>query len=301
MGSCSAWQRSSPVLPPIVESRALPPPPTPACRYRKDFIPELDGLRAIAALLVLFLGATQVHLPAYSLGPELFELHRWIAPGAAGVDLFFVLSGFLITRILLVDRELGVPLRQFLIRRCLRIFPIYYLKILIVWHQLSGFELAALLTYTANFALLFTWGHCPMDHAWSLAVEEHFYLLWPPIAVFLTSGLHYPVRRALKSSGARGCTARSTRVDSIQSRAGPAPGRRRPVAAASAFDLCTSASAKRPGNATSTTPSNKPMLHPNPRASAGSAEATASLQLSHQNAATNRSAHIGGRAPTAPD
>lgn len=156
------------------------PQTTTACRYRKDFVPELDGLRAIAALLVLW-----VHLPRYAFGSELDELHRWIAPGAAGVDLFFVLSGFLITRILLVDREQGVPLRLFLIRRSLRIFPIYYLTILIVGHQLSGFELAALLTYTANFALLFTWGHCPMDHAWSLAVEEHFYLLWPPIAVFL--------------------------------------------------------------------------------------------------------------------
>lgn len=109
-----------------------------------------------------------------------------VLPGNVGVDLFFVLSGFLITRILLVDREAGVPLRNFLLRRFLRIFPIYYLAIGVMLPSLSAKEAVACATYTSNFAFLVKDAISPLEHTWSLAVEEHFYLLWPPVVAFLT-------------------------------------------------------------------------------------------------------------------
>lgn len=154
---------------------------TPVSLFRKDHIPELDGLRGIAVLLVLW-----VHLPLGALGEGAAAFRAAFVPGNVGVDLFFVLSGFLITRILLVDRESKVPLRYFLIRRFLRIFPIYYLTILLAWPRLDGPEILAAATYTSNYAFILIEGSCALEHTWSLAVEEHFYLLWPPVVAFLS-------------------------------------------------------------------------------------------------------------------
>lgn len=151
----------------------------PAPTFRKDHIPELDGLRGIAVLMVLW-----VHLVPGALGETVAMLRPWILPGNFGVDLFFVLSGFLITRILLVDRGEGVPLRYFVARRFLRIFPIYYLAIVILWGQMSWPEIVGCATYTSNFVFMGLDEHGPMGHSWSLAIEEHFYLLWPPIVAF---------------------------------------------------------------------------------------------------------------------
>ncbi len=148
--------------------------------FRKDFIPELDGLRGIAVLMVLW-----VHLPMDSLGETIEGLRQAVVPGGVGVDLFFVLSGFLITRILLVDREQGRSLRNFLIRRFLRIFPIYYLLLAILAAWMSWEEIVACATYTSNYLFLFKSRTSLLEHTWSLAVEEHFYLLWPPVVVFL--------------------------------------------------------------------------------------------------------------------
>lgn len=149
-------------------------------RFRKDFIPELDGLRGIAVLLVLW-----IHLPGGALGVSISGLRQVVLPGNLGVDLFFVLSGFLITRILLVDRERGVPLRKFLIRRFLRIFPIYYLTIAVMLPKLSWEDVLVCSTYTSNYGYMLIEHRSPMEHTWSLAVEEHFYLLWPPLVAFL--------------------------------------------------------------------------------------------------------------------
>ncbi|MFT5284202.1 MAG: peptidoglycan/LPS O-acetylase OafA/YrhL [Planctomycetota bacterium] len=109
-----------------------------------------------------------------------------VQPGYLGVDLFFVLSGFLITRILLVDKEQGVPLRFFLMRRLLRIFPIYYLTLFVVFLWRGGPELVWCAAYLSNFWLAFNSIATPLGHTWSLAVEEHYYLLWP-LAVYLLS------------------------------------------------------------------------------------------------------------------
>ena len=159
----------------------MPPASQIAPTFRKDYVPELDGLRGIAVLLVLW-----VHLPALALGTPIADFRAALLPGNVGVDLFFVLSGFLITRILLVDRERGVPLRYFLARRFLRIFPIYYLTIAVLMPRLDPVEELACATYTSNYVFLFREPTSALEHTWSLAVEEHFYLLWPPLVAFLS-------------------------------------------------------------------------------------------------------------------
>ncbi|APR83774.1 acyltransferase 3 [Minicystis rosea] len=140
-------------------------------------LPALDGLRGIAVLLVLW-----EHLPDSLTGPGLLAfVKRWVMPGPRGVDIFFVLSGFLITRILLADKARGMPLKSFLVRRFLRIFPIYYLTILAVLAYEPGPNLVYCALYLGNFY----WAYHPtllsLHHTWSLSVEEHFYLLWPLI------------------------------------------------------------------------------------------------------------------------
>jgi len=112
--------------------------------------------------------------------------------GWSGVDLFFVLSGFLITGIL-IDKK-GRPnwIRNFFVRRVLRIFPIYYLSLIIIllisftsyWPYAEQFQSKQIWywTYTQNFlfsASGFPKGLGLLNHFWSLAVEEHFYLFWP--------------------------------------------------------------------------------------------------------------------------
>ncbi|MEW6323803.1 MAG: acyltransferase [Nitrospirota bacterium] len=141
---------------------------------------QLDGLRAIAVLAVF----ADHWLPgAYRLG---------VAWGESGVDLFFVLSGFLITGILLTCRryvdEAGQSVlttaKQFYIRRTLRIWPLYFgvlLLYMVAAQDPTNWLSPWLWTFTLNFYRTFvepTWGG-PMSHFWSLAVEEQFYLVWP--------------------------------------------------------------------------------------------------------------------------
>ncbi|QDU68272.1 acyltransferase family protein [Engelhardtia mirabilis] len=169
----------------------MPAPPAPGHAVvstptrRPGLIPELDGLRAIAVLIVLW-----EHSPrgvTDGLVPGADHLGRWLlGPGYLGVDLFFVLSGFLITRILLADRALGTPLRQFWIRRFLRIFPIYYLLLALVWIFAPGPELPWCAAYLANFYQALHFSDGPLLHTWSLSVEEHFYLVWPLAAYWLS-------------------------------------------------------------------------------------------------------------------
>jgi peptidoglycan/LPS O-acetylase OafA/YrhL len=143
-------------------------------------IPCLDGLRALAILLVLF----DHHETPLGELPLLHVVKGRC--GFLGVQVFFVLSGFLITTLML--REIGatgrVSLRHFYLRRALRILPAYcaYLLVLGVLHACGQTELGrrdwlALGTYTVNFLPPpIPW---KIAHVWSLSVEEHFYLLWP--------------------------------------------------------------------------------------------------------------------------
>lgn len=154
-----------------------------------NYIPQLDSLRFFAVLGVL--------VSHYWIPQNLAWLLKDMDWGWIGVHLFFVLSGFLITGILLDCRQMAEdtfrsPLyfvRQFYFRRFLRIFPIYYAVIGIA--LLTNLEPAReiwlwLVTYTSNIHITVsdTWlGQ--FSHFWSLAVEEQFYLFWPWIILFL--------------------------------------------------------------------------------------------------------------------
>ena len=145
-------------------------------------MPELDSLRGIAVLLVLF-----YHGYFWSNGTA--GLHgitkAFVAatrPGWLGVNLFFVLSGFLITGILLDSRPKENYFRRFYMRRALRILPAYYgiLVILLVAGLKPRSFLLLSFFYLSNVTPLFgVIQSYPV--LWSLAVEEHFYLLWPSV------------------------------------------------------------------------------------------------------------------------
>jgi peptidoglycan/LPS O-acetylase OafA/YrhL len=145
-------------------------------------LPVLDGLRAIAVLMVLWNHVPR-EVPGY---PEWLKVGEFLlGPGGFGVELFFVLSGFLITRILIAERAQGVPVRWFLARRCLRIFPIYYLLLLILLPLRPASEIGWCAVYLSNFKSVFGSLEGPLGHTWSLCIEEHFYLLWPLAVAFL--------------------------------------------------------------------------------------------------------------------
>jgi len=145
---------------------------------RRADIPSLDGLRAISIMLVL--GGHVIGSGPHSVGFRVIFLHADL-----GVRVFFVISGFLITSILLNERaESGsISLRLFYIRRALRILPAFLLFIGCV-ALLSMFGVPPVpasfwlyvLTYTVNFVPDRPW---VLGHLWSLSVEEQFYLLWP--------------------------------------------------------------------------------------------------------------------------
>lgn len=144
-------------------------------------IPELDGFRAIAVLMVM---AEHMYdgwrLPPIGM-PRV--LHFIITHGWLGVDLFFILSGFLITGILLDERSEPGYFKTFYRRRSLRILPLALTCIAIYWlfyssHYERYFLLALLFSANLNILLGVPGPHGP-GVMWSLAVEEHFYLLWP--------------------------------------------------------------------------------------------------------------------------
>jgi peptidoglycan/LPS O-acetylase OafA/YrhL len=154
-------------------------------QQNRTYMPQLDGLRAFAVVLVII---------SHWFSKDHF-LNRFTDNGALGVTLFFVLSGYLITAILLRNKEsiergssLKNALKTFYIRRSLRIFPIYYLLIIL----LLIFNVAAIqksfswhFFYLSNFYLWHI-GQFPgsLSHFWSLAVEEQFYMFWPAL-IFL--------------------------------------------------------------------------------------------------------------------
>lgn len=146
----------------------------------RSHMPELDSIRGLAILGVLLYHGFYFtrDLSIYSSWHKIFL--KTMAVGQYGVDLFFILSGFLITGILLNTRDRKDYYRRFYLRRALRILPAYYLTLLIlVVFKLTtkGFLWMSLL-YSSNLSLLFG---IPMSYTvlWSLAVEEHFYLVWP--------------------------------------------------------------------------------------------------------------------------
>lgn len=188
--------------PPVLETHQPPPATTPTPRTGGALLghsPALDGLRGLALVLVLVYHFTGVDGP--------------LPGGWAGVDVFFVLSGFLITALLLDEHALHgrVRLGRFYARRALRLLPAL-LVMLAVWTMLllafndttwfgavpSGGktggpvqivpalgDVGLVLTYGVNWVHALFHGHAPLGHLWSLAVEEQFYLGWPLLLLLL--------------------------------------------------------------------------------------------------------------------
>jgi peptidoglycan/LPS O-acetylase OafA/YrhL len=153
------------------------------------FIPQFDHLRAFAVLLVMLFHASH-HVKA-------FPMSDWFSFGWVGVDLFFVLSGFLITRILLETRRNPNYFLNFYARRVLRIWPLYFallaLMFLVMPRIAPHWSAEAMKHAHPGWAFILfvqnlTSGHDltgPLSVTWSLAIEEQFYLVWPFIVWLL--------------------------------------------------------------------------------------------------------------------
>jgi len=168
-------------------SPATEAPPIESSRPgRPGYIPALDGLRAVAVLAVV----------AYHL--------EELPGGFFGVDVFFVISGFLITRLLLSERERrgGIALGSFWIRRFKRLVPALFVVLVAVslasrlwlpawrlgqirWDALAGLGYVANWRFVLSGQSYFASGLAPspLRHTWSLAIEEQFYVLWPLVVV----------------------------------------------------------------------------------------------------------------------
>ena len=150
----------------------------------RTYYPALDGLRGVAILLVIFL--------------HNFNFTNYFFFGWLGVDLFFVLSGFLITDILLRTLETKNFLRNFYMRRFLRIFPLYFVAVSFCLFVIPLINKSVhinyyinnqlwIWTFTQNWLYIFKSpeGTPVLLHFWSLAVEEQFYLIWPLIIMLV--------------------------------------------------------------------------------------------------------------------
>lgn len=159
--------------------------------FSRKYVPELDGLRAIAILIVI-----TVHLKD--------QVWRWLA-GELGVTIFFVLSGYLITTLALrEERSHGsVNLRAFYLRRIFRIFPLYYIVLALYcllifglrWWPDKHVSLAHALPYYVGFFQEYPlaingsrFANIPFYQSWSLGIEEKFYLLWPLLCFVIWRG-----------------------------------------------------------------------------------------------------------------
>jgi peptidoglycan/LPS O-acetylase OafA/YrhL len=175
---------------------------------RGRYLPSLDGLRALAVV-----GVVLYHLRV-----------GWLRGGYLGVDLFFVLSGFLITSLLVEERSetAGIGLRSFWGRRARRLLPalLAVLVVLSLWTVVTRHDSSvpvdfgalradalATIAYVANWHQLFAHqsyfaqfaGPSPLQHAWSLAIEEQFYVVWPLLVVGLFT---WSTRRRHRRPGA---------------------------------------------------------------------------------------------------
>jgi peptidoglycan/LPS O-acetylase OafA/YrhL len=170
----------------------------PAAKTAKVFFPSLNGLRFIAAFVVIIHHLEQIKL-FFNLPSVFFEWHCIKMIGELGVTLFFTLSGFLITYLLLAEKERfgTVAVKEFYIRRVLRIWPLYYLIIglgLFVLPHIGFFHIPQFTegvhykfgTKILFYGLLFPnvianlYPYMPfIAQTWSIGIEEQFYLVWP--------------------------------------------------------------------------------------------------------------------------
>ena len=149
------------------------------------YIPELEGLRGFAVLAVVL-----YHCHARLTGTWIYPAVLW---GWAGVNLFFALSGFLITSILLESRGKPHYFRNFYARRALRIWPVYFL-LLVVCYAVPDWFLGDSIAHQSNWKILASYAffvqnlrHFPLPGTlgptWSLAIEEQYYFVWAPIVL----------------------------------------------------------------------------------------------------------------------
>lgn len=178
----------------------------------KIYFQHLDVARFIAAFMIVvvhsfeafegWFGKIEFLTNQETHSPTIFGkiLTQFIGNFGVGVDVFFLISGFLITYILLEEKKLigKINIFKFMIRRSLRIWPLYFLIILITPFVVNWVESPDIPNYLPtiffinNFDILNTktWIY-PFSHFWSICVEEHFYLVWPFIIAFI------PKRRLL--------------------------------------------------------------------------------------------------------
>lgn len=140
--------------------------------------PALDTLRGVAIVVVLIHNLSLFEGGGGAPG-KVWDLV--VGAGWVGVQLFFVLSGFLITGILVDDRDASHPRKSFYVRRALRILPLYYLVLIpfFIWHPRPAGEAVWYFVFLSNWSWLHYGGVAGLGHLWSIAVEEQFYLLWP--------------------------------------------------------------------------------------------------------------------------